>query len=256
MAPVAGMPPNSGEAILAMPWATSSTLGLCWSPLIRSATTADINDSIAPSKATVNAGATAAAQSVGVEIRQANAAARWESRQNAFRWSPPADRTDHHHDRAAATRATIDPGMRFANSAKAENHNQRRRGQHQSKRPRTCRDGSTSARMRPMKSPGIVFDLQTEEILDLGAGNQHGNAVGKADRHGPRNELDALTRARSAPAATSMTPASIVHTNSPSMPCWLTIAGHDDDNAPVGPPICVFEPPSGGNQRTRRQPAQ
>ncbi len=56
IAPVAGRPPNRGEQILAMPWPTSSTLGLCLFPLMRSATTADINDSIAPSIATVMAG--------------------------------------------------------------------------------------------------------------------------------------------------------------------------------------------------------
>src|SRR5262249_41697123 len=56
MAPVAGIPPTSGTAILAIPCATSSTLGLCLSPLIRSETTADISDSIAPKSATVNAG--------------------------------------------------------------------------------------------------------------------------------------------------------------------------------------------------------
>ena len=65
IAPVAGSPPNSGEAMLAMPCATSSTFGLCRSPLIRSATTADISDSIAPSIATVSAGRI----SVGIERR-------------------------------------------------------------------------------------------------------------------------------------------------------------------------------------------
>ena len=56
MAPVAGSPPNIGEMMLAMPWPISSTLGLCRSLLMRSETTADINDSIAPSIATVKAG--------------------------------------------------------------------------------------------------------------------------------------------------------------------------------------------------------
>ena len=56
MAPVAGRPPNIGDAMLAMPCATSSMFGLCRSPPIRSATTADSSDSIAPSIATVIAG--------------------------------------------------------------------------------------------------------------------------------------------------------------------------------------------------------
>ena len=58
IAPVAGNPPKSGEAMLAMPWATSSTLESCRSPVMRSATIADISDSIAPSIATVMAGTT------------------------------------------------------------------------------------------------------------------------------------------------------------------------------------------------------
>ena len=56
MAPVAGSPPNIGEKTLATPWPISSTLGLWRSLLMRSETTADISDSIAPSMATVNAG--------------------------------------------------------------------------------------------------------------------------------------------------------------------------------------------------------
>ena len=57
MAPVAGRPPTSGDAMLARPCAKSSTLELWRVPAMRSATTADINDSIAPSIATVNVGA-------------------------------------------------------------------------------------------------------------------------------------------------------------------------------------------------------
>src|ERR1700722_8284246 len=56
MAPVAGSPPNKGDRMLAIPWATSSTFELCLSPLMRSETTADIKDSIAPSIAIVMAG--------------------------------------------------------------------------------------------------------------------------------------------------------------------------------------------------------
>src|ERR1017187_3587722 len=42
IAPVAGSPPNIGDARLAIPWAINSTFGLCLSPHIRSATTAPI----------------------------------------------------------------------------------------------------------------------------------------------------------------------------------------------------------------------
>ncbi|MNP47212.1 hypothetical protein D3C76_1412550 [compost metagenome] len=56
MAPVAGMPPNRGVTILAMPWPTSSRLLLCRLPDMPSATTADKSDSMAPSMAMTKAG--------------------------------------------------------------------------------------------------------------------------------------------------------------------------------------------------------
>ena len=55
VAPVTGMPPNSGAAILAKPCATSSALELWRSPLIESATTADSRLSSAARMATVSA---------------------------------------------------------------------------------------------------------------------------------------------------------------------------------------------------------
>ena len=56
MAPVAGRPPTSGDTMLAMPCANSSTFELWRVPLMRSATTADSSDSIAPSMAIVSVG--------------------------------------------------------------------------------------------------------------------------------------------------------------------------------------------------------
>ena len=58
MAPVAGMPPKSGEAMLATPCATSSMLERWRPPIMPSATTAESSDSIAPRAAMVNAGPT------------------------------------------------------------------------------------------------------------------------------------------------------------------------------------------------------
>jgi len=59
-APVAGSPPKNGVTMLAIPWATSSTLGLCLSPLIRFSDYAESSDSIAPAGATVKAGVSSA----------------------------------------------------------------------------------------------------------------------------------------------------------------------------------------------------
>ena len=63
MAPVAGMPPKSGEAMLATPCATSSMLERWRPPIMPSATTAERSDSIAPSAAMANAGPTSSRSS-------------------------------------------------------------------------------------------------------------------------------------------------------------------------------------------------
>src|SRR6185312_773189 len=55
IAPVAGMPPNKEEQILATPWAINSVLERWFPPVIPSATTADNKDSMLPSMAMVNA---------------------------------------------------------------------------------------------------------------------------------------------------------------------------------------------------------
>ena len=51
IAPVAGIPPNRGLAILAIPWAMSSVFESCLVPIIPSATTALKRDSMAASTA-------------------------------------------------------------------------------------------------------------------------------------------------------------------------------------------------------------
>ncbi len=56
IAPVAGIPPNRGEAMFATPCATSSMFERCRPPIMPSATTADSSDSMAPSRAIVKAG--------------------------------------------------------------------------------------------------------------------------------------------------------------------------------------------------------
>lgn len=55
--PVAGIPPNSGGMILAIPWLKNSRFESCFLPsFIPSATTADNRYSIAPNAAMINAG--------------------------------------------------------------------------------------------------------------------------------------------------------------------------------------------------------
>ena len=58
MAPVAGIPPKSGETIFAMPCPINSVLEWWLSPITPSATVAESSDSMAPSTAIVIAGPT------------------------------------------------------------------------------------------------------------------------------------------------------------------------------------------------------
>ncbi len=55
IAPVAGMPPNSGDAMFATPCAINSIFDLWRPPIIPSETTADRSDSIEPNNAIVTA---------------------------------------------------------------------------------------------------------------------------------------------------------------------------------------------------------
>ena len=45
------------------------------------------------------------------------------------------------------------------------------------------------------------------------------------------------------PITTSTTPAIIVHMKRPSRPCSAMMPDTTTTNAPVGPPICTYEPP-------------
>ena len=111
MAPVAGKPPNIGEKMLAMPWPISSTLGLWRSLLMRSDTTADISDSMAPSMATVKAGPSRpwTRSHAGMRYREMRQAAGNSA-------EPRADRFDRQLEQdttaaVAPSMATIAPGI-------------------------------------------------------------------------------------------------------------------------------------------------
>ena len=232
MAPVAGRPPNSGETMLAMPCAISSTLGLCRSPLMRSATTADISDSIAPSMATVSAGESSAVDQVRRGMRDSEmAAARWGCRRTACRWFRPAARSGH-GQRSPRSRATIVAGnplgrQRGTAASTASDAGRQQRGR------RRKRAAARSERLHPRQnSPGTLADLQAEEILDLRAGDQHRDAVGEADDDRPRDELDRRAHAGQRRERSGCTPAITVHMYRPSMPCFATMpADHHDERA-------------------------
>jgi hypothetical protein len=69
IAPVAGSPPKSGEAIFATPCPINSTLGLCRSLLMRSETTADMSDSIAPEQRHGHSGSEQAVNQIRMKLR-------------------------------------------------------------------------------------------------------------------------------------------------------------------------------------------
>ena len=72
IAPVAQKPPNSGAARFASPCAISSWFGSWRSSIMLSATVADSSDSIAPSRAMVNAGANSGPSSAKDTVGSAN----------------------------------------------------------------------------------------------------------------------------------------------------------------------------------------
>jgi hypothetical protein len=94
--------------------------------------------------------------------------------------------------------------------------------------------------MRPRKSPGTCATPQAK-VLELGGGDEDGDAVREPDHHRPGMNLTReLMQKR--PMSTGKTPAIIVHMNRPSMPYRATIPATTTTNAPVGPPIWVRGP--------------
>src|SRR4051812_18220860 len=115
IAPVAGIPPNIGTTTLATPCASSSTSGLCRSPPMLSATTADNKLSIAASIATVQAegssGRIKSTRNSGIEI----AGSPVGMPPNLLPIvSTPIDNAA--HATVVANKATIEPGTRFVTS--------------------------------------------------------------------------------------------------------------------------------------------
>ncbi len=105
--------------------------------------------------------------------------------------------------------------------------------------------------------------MQAEEILDLGAGNQHRDAVGKSNNHRPRNKFHRRAHAGGAQHdqdgarhdGAHVQPVDAVHRDDP---------GHDHDECARGSADLSFRSAQGGDQeaghdcavnaRLRRQP--
>src|ERR1019366_5198213 len=182
MAPVAGSPPNKGETMLATPWPMSSTLGLWRSLLMRSETTADIRDSMAPSMATVRAGP----RKPWMRSARNRGTTKWGKPAGIPPKREPMVSTGSLNRMTAAVpsrKATIAPGIRLEMAP-------------QRMITRTVPAASAVAVIgKRVEARGQSFhaqpedawnfgELQAEEILDLGAGDQDGDAIGEADDDG------------------------------------------------------------------------
>ena len=189
MAPVAGMPPKRPDAMLAMPWATSSTLDLWRLPIMPSATTAESSDSIAASSATVTAGekSSRTRSSVtagrlrrrdrGVDLAEARAdrldrAGRAPRRRPTRRGSRRSARAPCARPSARRTRIASDPAATPIAGSDAE--------------PRCAAYASHFARnVRRHRA-----HLQPEQVLDLRGEDDDGDPAREAGDDGVRDELD------------------------------------------------------------------
>ena len=241
IAPVAGRPPNRGEAMLATPCATSSTFGLCRSPLIRSATTADISDSMPPSMATVNAeGSSDSSRSARkAGIRSCGSPPGMPSNRDSMVSTGMPNTADRS---VPPSSTTIVPGTAVFLT--------RHRTRMDSVTSETAvaqydRVGKLAASViiRPAKSPGTAPTVRPKKSRICVLAMTMAMPLVKPTTTGRGMKLIALPMPV-APSTTSMTPPIIVHMKSPSTPCCATMPETTTTNAPVGPPIWTIEPPS------------
>ena len=187
IAPVAGIPPKSGETMFATPWATSSMFERCLPPIMPSATTADSSDSIPASSAIVKAGPTSAVAVPSVTCGKRAGEARVDGAE------PAADGLDREpqevHHGGGTSSAMNGAGIRPPSLG------------HSVRMPQgQPRDGHRRP-MRLLGVPGVLGPLaekvgrkrpdeQAEQILDLTGKDDEGDAAGESGHHREGNELD------------------------------------------------------------------
>ena len=194
IAPVAGRPPNSGDSTFASPCAVSSTFGSCLSPDIRSATTAESSDSIAPSIATVSAGDSSVRTSSGLNAGIRSAGRPPGTRPNrepiVSTWRPLAATIAE-----PASSAMMLPGMR------RETRRQPRMTAMVPSASTVAAPDAVPAEDASRRSAAEKVSrqrrrLQAEQVADLRARDQDRDAVGEADHDRPRNVLHGGRRDR------------------------------------------------------------
>src|SRR5580700_10434936 len=143
--------------------------------------------------------------------------------------------------KVAATSTTIEPGTRFTNLRKSKITTTDDAANTAEGVENVCR-WLKSACTRPTKSPGTfpIFKPKKSLICVLAIKTAMPLVKPTVTGRGMNFTIDPSPLR---PSTKSITPAIIVQTSSPLSPCWLTIPNTTTTYAPVGPPICVFEPP-------------
>ena len=214
MVPVAQMPPNSAEPILATPCATSSQLERCRRPVMPSATTADSSDSMAPSSAMASAVGQGRRHFVQANSRagRAPAACGMPPKRDADgcdvemqqRRRPPR-RRPRQSGRLASAAAAAQPPRMMAMASSA--------------RPRLSRRLIVATRPRGLQlgqqfagSPASVRPSRS----DLAGEDDDGDAGGEADGHRIGNVLDVGAEPQKADRRSAIAPAISVASTRPS----------------------------------------
>src|SRR5229473_8120586 len=208
---------------------------------MRSETTADMSDSIAPSIATVNAGPSSPCTRLACQVGITKCG-------NPLGIPPnrvPIVSTGNLKRKTATvapSMATIGPGMRLET---ARHSNKTATVQLATSPARGVQVGeaTASAFNRNQNSPGTLCKCKPQKSLIWVLAINTAIPFVKPSTTGRGINFTAEPMLVT-PNTTSSTPAIIVHMKSPSMPCTATIPEMTTTNAPVGPPICVFDPPS------------
>ena len=183
------------EAMLAKPWATSSTLDLCRLPSMPSATTADSSDSMAARSATVRAGEKSSRIRGERDLGQLR-------RRNTRRGSRRiATRSSRRESRTPRPRPSRPGSPRSEPGTRRESLGQRTRmASDPAATPIAAGDGGAEAPSvgLPLRQEvgGHGAHPEPEEVLDLGGEDDHGDPAREPGDDRVRNELDRAAEPR------------------------------------------------------------
>lgn len=190
IAPVAGIPPNNGATMLAIPCPNNSRLELCLSPVIPSATTADSNDSIAPSAAMTSAGVN------NVPIFAHVISGNCSLEETAGCPVRSADRF--HLSRKKKSRkysGNNQPHKQHGNTRENSWHENNDKETDDSGQDAISVDHSQMAeKLRHILVEILMtVQIQAEKVAELSSENDDGDTRGKTDGNGPWNEMNQIS---------------------------------------------------------------